>query len=77
MDKEIEFQKMANELDKIECPAFALWYMLPEFEKIVEREMNEKEKLKDECIYELARIKVQELIRASKEIREVLAAELW
>lgn len=73
--KEKYFNEMAEQLDKITCPAFALWYMLPEFEKIAERQM--KGECKDERIYGVARIKMDELLKAAKEIREIVASELW
>lgn len=76
MNKEEEFQKIAEQLDAIECPSFALWYLLPEFEKIVSRQMA-----KGTCgnkTYELlAHYKYGELKKAAEEMREVIADELW
>lgn len=76
MTKEEEFQKIAEQLDAIECPSFALWYLLPKFEEIANREMA-----KEMCsskIYELlAMYKYSELKKAAEEMREVIAADLW
>ena len=74
---EDRYNKLANQLDKIDCPAFALWYMLPEFEKICERQIKDSLNVANGTVSHLATLKMNELIKASKEIREIVADELW
>lgn len=76
MNKEEEFQKIAEKLDEIECPSFALWYLLQEFPKIVDRQMAKG--IYENKIYEaLAQIKYAELKKAAEEMRNIIAADLW
>ena len=76
MDKEKEFREMAKKLDEIKCPAFALWYFLPMFKSICDRQM--KEGSCENKTYEvLAQLKYSELKKAAEEIRDIVAADLW
>lgn len=78
MDKEIEFKEIAKKLDEIECPTFALWYLLQNFKDICERQMKDSKYMKDnDLVITLAKLKANELIKAADEMREILAADLW
>lgn len=76
MNKEQEFQKIAEQLDAIECPSFALWYLLQEFPKIVDRQMT-KGTCENKTYEALAQIKYAELKKAAEEMRDIIAADLW
>lgn len=76
MTKEEEFQKIAEQLDAIECPSFALWYLLQEFPKIVDRQMA-KGTCENKTYEMLAQWRYAELKKAAEEIREIVADELW
>lgn len=76
MTKEEEFQKIAEQLDAIECPSFALWYLLPEFEKIANRQMA-KGTCENKTYEMLAQWRYAELKKAAEEIREIVADDLW
>lgn len=76
MTKEEQFQKWAKEIDAIECPAFALWLLLPLFEQIVERQMK-KGGCENKTYETLAHLKYAELKKAAEEIRDIVADELW
>ena len=65
-----EFEKLATELDKIECPLFALWYLLPKANEVLEKECESIDNY-------LLEEKIKELKKATKEIRGVIAHELW
>lgn len=65
-----EFEKLATELDKIECPLFALWYLLPKANEVLEKECESIDNY-------LLEEKIKELKKATKEIRELIAHELW
>lgn len=76
MTKEEEFQKIAEQLDAIECPSFALWYLLQEFPKIVDRQMA-KGTCENKTYELLAQRRYAELKKAAEEMREVIADDLW
>lgn len=67
MDKQKEFEKIAEILDKIECPIFALWYLLPKINEVLERNSYGI----------LSSLKANDLKKAAEEMREVLSNELW
>lgn len=70
------FEGIAEQLDEIECPSFALWYLLQEFPKIVDRQMT-KGTCENKTYEALAQIKYAELKKAAEEMRDIIAAELW
>lgn len=76
MTKEEEFQKMAEQIEAIECPAFALWYLLPLFDQICDRQFA-KGTCDNETITRLAELRRAELSKAAKEIRDIVADDLW
>ena len=76
MTKEEEFRKIAEQLDKVECPAFALWYLLPYFEESLKRQLT-LGTCENKSVMTLAMMKYNELLKASKEIRDIVADELW
>lgn len=76
MMKEEEFQKIAEQLDAIECPSFALWYLLQEFPKIVDRQMA-KGTCENKTYEVLAQIKYAELKKVAEEMRDIIADDLW
>lgn len=76
MTKEEEFKKIAEQLDAIECPSFALWYLLQEFPKIVDRQMA-KGTCENKTYEVLAQIKYAELKKAAEEMRDIIADDLW
>ncbi len=65
-----EFCELANKLDKIECPLFALWYLLPYANEVLEKE---REYSNDYLLDQ----KVKDLKKSVTEIREILADKLW
>lgn len=65
-----EFCELANELDKIKCPSFALWYLLPHANEVLDKA---NEYTNDYLVDQ----KVKDLKKAIEELREVLSNELW
>ena len=76
MTKEEQFQKWAEEIEAIECPAFALWLLLPLVDEIFDRQMK-KASCDNMTMRMLSQWKMDELRKAAKEIRDVVADELW
>ena len=70
------FKEIAEQLDAIECPSFALWYLLQEFPKIVDRQMT-KGTCENKTYEALAQIKYAELKKAAEEMRDIISADLW
>lgn len=75
-EKRNEFNEIAEQLDKISNPTFALWYMLQDFEKIVDR-MIKDSKCEDKILMNMAMMKYGELKKAAEQMRDVLADDLW
>ncbi len=76
MTKEEEFQNIAKILDKIECKAFALWYLLPEFKEISGEQMLTGKSI-NETVDRIVNNKRLELLKAADEIRDIIADRLW
>ena len=70
------FEEIAEKLDAIDCPSFALWYLLQEFPKIVDRQMG-KGTCENKTYEALAQIKYAELKKAAEEMRDIIADDLW
>lgn len=70
------FKEIAEKLDEIECPSFALWYLLQEFPKIVDRQMA-KGTCENKTYEALAQIKYAEFKKAAEEMRDIIAGDLW
>ena len=74
-DREKEFEKMADIVDKLECPDFALWLLLRRYTDRLENEIKEMKVNSSQDAFTL--FGMNEADRALQTITADLSTRLW